>query len=283
LFDTDSCFAMEKFVLLEFKAGRMIKNGNTVTADTRKGLIQILSDGALTHFTWKTRDIDAKNEVDRALIKNEVSFKKSSQAASRVYILHFTTDEKLYFWMQEPSTDKDEEYCTLINELINEAEGNAMEDIQPPILKNQTPLNNSNTNSANNQSTGVLRFDQFQQLLKSLPQYQQQEMGPNLSTIIDPDAILPILQSPYVQEKLLPYLPAEIRSTQELFEMIHSPQFLQTLETFGTALQGGQIDEMIRQFGLNPNIANTDRSGIEGFLEALQKSIQKPKDDMEEQ
>jgi len=276
---------MEKFVLLEFKAGRMIKNGNTVTADTRKGLIQILSDGALTHFTWKTRDIDAKNEVDRALIKNEVSFKKSSQAASRVYILHFTTDEKLYFWMQEPSTDKDEEYCTLINELINEAEGNAMEDIQSPSLKNQSPLNtnNYNTNSANNQPTGALRFDQFQQLLKSLPQYQPQEMGPNLSTIIDPDAILPILQSPYVQEKLLPYLPAEIRSTQELFEMIHSPQFLQTLETFGAALQGGQIDEMIRQFGLNPNIASTDRSGIEGFLEALQKSIQKPKDDMEEQ
>jgi len=274
---------MEKFVLLEFKAGRMVKNGNTVTADTRKGLIQILSDGALTHFIWKTRDIDAKNEIDRALIRDEVALKKSSQ--SRVYILHFKTDEKLYFWMQESATDKDEEYCILINELINEAEGNTMEDIQPPILKNQTLVNtnNNNTNSANNQPTGPLRFDQFQQLLKSLPQYQQQEMGPNLSTIIDPDAILPILQSPYVQEKLLPYLPAEIRSTQELFEMIHSPQFLQTLETFGTALQGGQIDEMIRQFGLNPNIANTDHSGIEGFLEALQKSIQKPKDDMEEQ
>ena len=63
------------------------------------------------------------------------------------------------------------------------------------------------------------------------------------------------------------YLPEEHRETQDLEELIRTPQFRSQLETFSQALQSGEMD--MAQFGLKQNgVAN-----LETFLKAIQAEV----------
>ena len=63
------------------------------------------------------------------------------------------------------------------------------------------------------------------------------------------------------------YLPEEHRKTQDLEELIRTPQFRSQLETFSQALQSGEMD--MAQFGLKQNgVAN-----LETFLKAIQAEV----------
>merc|ERR1719409_1164029 len=70
------------------------------------------------HFQWMDRE---KNEVAMDLIViNDAYLEKIEQCKTgRVYLLRFTSSEKkLFFWMQEPKTDKDEEFMKTFNQTI---------------------------------------------------------------------------------------------------------------------------------------------------------------------
>ena len=89
----------------------------------------------LMHFCWKER---ASNnpEDDLVIFPDEIDFKKVTQnttgknifnhnkrlifSLGRVYILKWRSNaRKLFFWLQEPKEDKDEEWCKKINDLVN--------------------------------------------------------------------------------------------------------------------------------------------------------------------
>jgi len=89
-----------------------------------------------------------------------------------------------------------------------------------------------------------------------------------LSQLINPEAILPLLNNPAVQEQLIPFLPTERRTPEELRQVLHSPQFQQSLDAFGDALESGQLTELLRQFGLQVN----GPTSIQQFLQAIQNS-----------
>ena len=63
-----------------------------------------------------------------------------------------------------------------------------------------------------------------------------------------PDALLPLLDNPEVQEQVRPYLPEEHRGAEDITRLATSPQFREQLEVFSRALQSGQLD--LQQFGL---------------------------------
>merc|ERR1719456_117300 len=70
------------------------------------------------HFQWMNRE---KNEVAVDLIViNDAYLEKIEQCKTgRVYLLRFTSSErKLFFWMQEPKSDKDAEFVKTFNETI---------------------------------------------------------------------------------------------------------------------------------------------------------------------
>ncbi|KAG5671892.1 hypothetical protein PVAND_002061 [Polypedilum vanderplanki] len=115
---------------LEFKAGRMslidsvgqdgVKK-KMVHPDKRKGLVYIYSaDDGLTHFCWKDRT-SGNVEDDLIIFPDDCEFKKVDQCKDgRVFLLKFkSSNRKLFFWLQEPNTDKDDEYCRKVNELLN--------------------------------------------------------------------------------------------------------------------------------------------------------------------
>lgn len=122
--------------LVEFRAGKMDFNVSTnrVTPDTRKGLIQLIQvfetilsrdlhcqgpDG-LIHFIWKDRT-SGRVIDDLIIFPEEAVMKRVKQCTTgRVYLLEFrASSRKCFYWMQEPSEDKDEEYCSKINHYMN--------------------------------------------------------------------------------------------------------------------------------------------------------------------
>ncbi|XP_056405226.1 proteasomal ubiquitin receptor ADRM1 isoform X3 [Hyla sarda] len=107
--------------LVEFRAGKMTLKGSTVTPDKRKGLVYIQqTDDSLIHFCWKDRT-SGNVEDDLIIFPDDCEFKRVAQCTTgRVYVLKFKAGSKrLFFWMQEPKTDKDEEYCRKVNEYLN--------------------------------------------------------------------------------------------------------------------------------------------------------------------
>merc|ERR1719487_2253667 len=70
------------------------------------------------HFQWMDRE---KNEtaVDLIVINDAYLEKIEKCTTGRVYLLRFTSSEKkLFFWMQEPKTEKDAEFIKKFNEAI---------------------------------------------------------------------------------------------------------------------------------------------------------------------
>lgn len=107
--------------LVEFKAGKMNLRGNMVHPDKRKGLVYLYQgNDMLMHFCWKERTNNTP-EDDLVIFPDEIEFKKVTQnTTGRVYILKWRSNaRKLFFWMQEPKDDKDEEWCKKINDLLN--------------------------------------------------------------------------------------------------------------------------------------------------------------------
>ncbi|KAM9343062.1 proteasomal ubiquitin receptor ADRM1-like isoform 2-T2 [Pholidichthys leucotaenia] len=107
--------------LVEFRAGKMTLKGKTVTADKRKGLVYIhQTDDSLIHFCWKNRT-NGMVDDDLIIFPDDCEFKRVSQCTTgRVYVLKFKAGSKrLFFWMQEPSEEKDEENCKKVNEFLN--------------------------------------------------------------------------------------------------------------------------------------------------------------------
>ncbi|KAM4842681.1 proteasomal ubiquitin receptor ADRM1 [Thomomys bottae] len=107
--------------LVEFRAGKMTLKGTTVTPDKRKGLVYIQqTDDSLLHFCWKDRT-SGTVEDDLIIFPDDCEFKRVAQCPSgRVYVLKFKAGSKrLFFWMQEPKTDQDEEHCRKVNEYLN--------------------------------------------------------------------------------------------------------------------------------------------------------------------
>lgn len=107
--------------LVEFRAGKMTLKGNVVTPDKRKGTVYIQqSDDSLIHFCWKDRT-SGNVDDDLIIFPDDCEFKRVNQCTTgRVYVLKFKAGSKrLFFWMQEPKTDKDDEYCRKVNEYLN--------------------------------------------------------------------------------------------------------------------------------------------------------------------
>lgn len=107
--------------LVEFRAGRMNMVGKMVNPDTRKGMVYLYqAEDQLIHFCWKDRS-NGKVEDDLIIFPDDCEFKRIDQCKTgRVFLLKFkSSSRRLFFWMQEPKTDKDEEYCRRVNDIMN--------------------------------------------------------------------------------------------------------------------------------------------------------------------
>merc|ERR1719341_1172529 len=92
-----------------------------VSPDKRKGMLMVTqSDDQLMHLQWKDRT-SGTVEDDLILMPDDVEFKAVPACTTgRVFVLKFKgNDKKMFFWMQEPKSDKDEEFCKKVNDFLN--------------------------------------------------------------------------------------------------------------------------------------------------------------------
>jgi len=92
-----------------------------VSPDKRKGLVSVYqSDDQLMHLTWKDRGTGTL-EDDLIIFPDDCEFLAVPACTTgRVFVLKFKTNNKrMFFWMQEPKADKDEEICKKVNDSLN--------------------------------------------------------------------------------------------------------------------------------------------------------------------
>lgn len=76
-----------------------------------------------------------------------------------------------------------------------------------------------------------------------------------------PEKLVPIIaKHGDIVEKLLPDLPEERRTPEELYAFLHSPQLQQAIRTFASALETGQMNHLLRQIGVE-GLENILREG----------------------
>ncbi|CAH0727402.1 unnamed protein product, partial [Brenthis ino] len=99
----------------------MTLKGRMVHPDKRKGLLYVYQgEDSLMHFCWKDRTT-GEVEDDLLIFPDDCEFVRVNECTTgRVYVLKFKSfSKKYFFWMQEPKTDKDDDYCRRINEALN--------------------------------------------------------------------------------------------------------------------------------------------------------------------
>ncbi|KAJ7069887.1 adhesion regulating molecule [Mycena amicta] len=272
-------------VLLALKAGRAFRqeNSNTVDPSPTKGAIILTIEDGLLHFTWKNRTTDVVDE-DLILFPSDASFVKVPQASGRVYVLKFSSsNQRHFFWLQDASTARDEEFVANINRLLDNPEAELVwnnTSAGPSQPQASTSAQPAATSSAYAFATAPLispeQLAQLQALLSggrgapAAPEY-------SLTDILTPANLAPLFAShPELISTLFPHLPPDLPvppSPEALQRIINSPQFRAAVSNFDQALRTGLLGGLVRTLGL-PEEAGL---GIEPFLRAVQEQADKDK------
>jgi len=121
LFGGASSSQSQNKYLVEFRAGKMTMKNMVVSADKRKGLVFVYqTDDSLMHFCWKDRTTGVV-EDDLIIFPDDVVFKRVPECTTgRVYVLKFkSSSRRCFYWLQEPKTDRDNEFCCKVNQYLN--------------------------------------------------------------------------------------------------------------------------------------------------------------------
>uniref|UniRef100_A0A803MEU1 Regulatory particle non-ATPase 13 n=1 Tax=Chenopodium quinoa TaxID=63459 RepID=A0A803MEU1_CHEQI len=299
-------------VMLEFRAGKMLFEGKRVTPDSRKGLVRI----ARAHSCEEslTFHFNAAKWKDQIVFPEEAVFEKVEQAAGRVYILKFNTDDrKFFFWMQEPKAEDDQQLCRSVNYHLNRP----LEDSGASIpIQTEDMVEDDISSRAGNligssmggevvsdvtSAPGPVKMSDLQRILSNLQpagsvdDMEDPDGGFGLGDLLKPDLVLPLLETLPIEERLASYLPEGQQSRHDLLEVLQCAPFRQQVDAFTYVLKTGQID--LAQFGIdpskceqpapslpllpfvllffNPEALTTYKFTVLSFLEALEDSVAK--------
>ncbi|KAJ3072810.1 hypothetical protein HK102_006160 [Quaeritorhiza haematococci] len=241
---------------------------------------------------WITPQDRKSNKIEDDLIifPEEAEFIKVKQSSGRVYVLRFkSSSQRLFFWVQEPSEDADAALAKRINDLINDPSAAAEEPTSPsqavsPSSDTATPAaapNSATTAQPPSTATGgsgasQSQLEQLRNILASIsvPAGAGQP-DLELSSILTPANVSPLLQDRQVVEALFPHLPeGAARTPEEVQDVIRSPQFAQSMQMLSTAIRSGQIGPLLQQLGVDAN-ASRSLASVREFLQAIQDQVRR--------
>ncbi|KAG0172529.1 adhesion regulating molecule 1 [Apophysomyces sp. BC1015] len=122
---------------------------------------------------------------------------------------------------------------------------------------------------------GAISSDQLNQLRSILSEVgtpDENRSAVQLSDVLSPEALAPLLNDPEICSSLFPFLPENAeRTPQEVRQVVQNPQFQQALRSLTVALESGQLGPLLGQLGLDP-AAGTD---VEAFLRAIEQQARR--------
>ncbi|KAJ9454565.1 26S proteasome regulatory subunit RPN13 [Diplonema papillatum] len=297
---------------LSFRAGKMNKEGNTVTADPRKGIIQLVGDQGFIHFQWKDR-LTGNVELDLLVFPDEAKFYRVEKVTTgRVYLLKFEQGEptrEFFFWMQEPSDENDEKYCKMIANFSDHpmtCQSGASEDaVNDAIMQGDSSGQSRSGGAASAQAgraaggTQGVDLATLQAILNrsdmgsnrpAAPQAQRQASSAqrgqpstqavaetSLNDLFSQPEIRSILSSDDVEASIREHFPEGLETTT--LDEIRSPQFRQCLSTLQAALTDPQArQELVTAFQL-PAASDTSRGSVDNFLRSIMQWAAEKKDE----
>ncbi|TPX66864.1 hypothetical protein SpCBS45565_g04228 [Spizellomyces sp. 'palustris'] len=261
--------------LVEIKAGKCTREGTLVKPDTRKGLIYMnQGEDSLMHFYWKDRRTGAV-EDDLIIFPEEADFVKVTQSNGRVYVLKFkSSSQKLFFWMQEAKSDKDEELARKVNNLINNPPAPGQDPMENDLLQvlQQSARDAGSSESATTPSSASAsaQLEQIRDVLASIRVSDAEtESAGDLAHVLNPDTVGPILNNPNISAALFPNLPQTTnRSPAEIQALMSSPEFTQSVQSLSAALRSGQLAPVLQQLA-----PGSDMEALQTFLQSVQDRI----------
>lgn len=264
-----------------------IRKQYRIVADPKKGELRLYrADDGLKYLQWSSRTSD--NEQEKALIifPGNQTFTKvdTGVKTDRVYLLQFkdSPDRRFFFWMQEPNESDDEKNVTKFNVALGNSESEPSTTAGSALGANGSPSDstteartelNENVNDIMSAIMASLRGSGAQQ--QKLPLEQRLPLS-LVEMFRDPNVAKTLLDNPSVCERLLPLLPTELSSPEELRHTLTSPQFLQGLQRLGSALRSQNYSTVMANFKLNPRAGQTHMErgdSVGAFLACLQADV----------
>eukprot|EP00392_Amoebophrya_sp_AT5.2_P014654 g14815.t1 len=225
--------------VVEFKAGKMAWDGKLVTPDKRKGKLQLVKDHEdLHHVLWWDRD---KNEqIDDYVV------------VADAYVLKYLSSKvRVFFWMQEPKDDKDDELVKKFNDTIG-AEIPAAAPVVPG-----TGAASSSSAAAPGAAVAAPAGSQaaLQAQLLALLQnagQQAQTRGPkvSLNSILKADVLLSLAEDAEALAELKTHMPADQKEDQDVVDTLHSPQLKENMKVLTQAIYSDQLPVLFSMLGL---------------------------------
>ncbi|KAH9986704.1 proteasome complex subunit Rpn13 ubiquitin receptor-domain-containing protein [Russula vinacea] len=219
---------------------------------------------------WKNRETEETVE-DLILFPPDASFVSVPQASGRVYVLKFSSsDQRHFFWMQDASSERDEEFAFHVNRLLQIPGYIPVWGIADST--SQTP--GASTSAQVAAPTGQPTPEQLSQLRSLVAQMSggaATEPELSLTDVLSADNLNPLFAShPELIRSIFPHLPPDLPagpSPEVLSQIVSSPQFRAAVANFDRALRTGLLGGLVRQLGL-PEEAGT---GVEAFLRAIRE------------
>lgn len=275
--------------MLSIKAGRAFRRGTTSWVDPQatKGLLGLApGDDGLLHFTWKNRDTE-NIEDDLIIIPGDASFHRVAESTSgRIFVLKFeSSDQKHFFWIQDPSASILDQIEPNVNGLLQDPEfqpswTTPTAPTAPRTAPATIPTQNEGAGSTSNEALTQSLVDQLRAMMEQrmgsgsrLSGQQLQPPSLALSDMLSPSNLAPLFEPSNstllsaLQDYLPPDIPSDPDSTTEdtLRRVIQSGPFQSTVRQLDRAFNTGLLSRLMPGFGL-PEEAGLS---VEAFLKAI--------------
>ncbi|CEI95573.1 hypothetical protein RMCBS344292_09755 [Rhizopus microsporus] len=289
--------------LVEFNAGKCIREGTTIKPDTRKGVIYLeQGDDQLLHFYWKERKHNVEPEDDFIIFPEEAEFIRVEQCTTgRVYVLKFkSSNQKQFYWMQSKSDEKDSDIVRRVNQVIDDPssaaeqngfDNNAQSDFmqilsgggQDDLPMSQENLlqfiqNASGLGSSLSRQAEILTSSRWNQLKEKLDRISVEEQAQlNIGDVLNTDAVNTILSDDDIRNALFPFISASDsrRTPEQVQQLVQNQQFQNRLQTIHKAIQQDELNSILEDLHAEKN--------LKSFLKAVEdQAKRKHEDAMEE-
>jgi len=274
--------------IVEFKAGKLNKSGTTVTADPRRGTLSLVESAAdgMTRIQWKTRP-GGQMETDLVVVPTDATVEKVPECKSgRVFLIRMRSSNRmLFFWMQEPKEEKDDELIEKMKTafatsrsggsggLMGAAAGSGaagatggggavgMEQaIQQFLMSSGMGGSGTAGGAAQQQGANQMAVEQMRQM-----------QATSITNIVSQGQLILDSLDEEDRKKLFEFLPKEQQDAKGFEAAINSPQLQQGASRLTRVLNSAQYGNLVTSFGLK----NTGEMGSKAFIDAIKAKFGK--------